>query len=66
MRTSVSLWFDDSLAVVMLDGLMGAFNTTFFVVVFLIGCFKFAFMVSLLSLSFWFDLVCLRHRGAIF
>ena len=52
MRTSVSLWFDDSLAVVMLVGLSGALNTTFFVVVFLVGCFEFAFMVSLLSLFF--------------
>jgi hypothetical protein len=54
MRTSVSLWFDDSLAVVMLDALTGALNTTFFVVVFLVGCFEFAFMVSLLSLFFSF------------
>jgi hypothetical protein len=46
MRTSVSLWFAASLAVVMLDGLTGAFNTTFFVVVFRVGCFEFAFMVS--------------------
>src|SRR5258708_33101468 len=57
MRTSVSLWFAPSLAVVMLDGLTGAFNTTVFVVVFLVGCFEFAFMVSLLSLlfPFWLD-----------
>lgn len=57
MRTSVSLWFAPSLAVVMLDGLTAAFNTTFFVVVFLVGCFEFAFMVSLLSLffPFWLD-----------
>jgi hypothetical protein len=57
MRTSVSLWFAPSLAVVMLDRLTGAFNTTFFVVVFLVGCFEFAFMVSLLSLffPFWLD-----------
>lgn len=49
MRTSVSLWFAASLAVVMLVGLMGAFNTTFFVVVFLVGCVEFVFIVSLLS-----------------
>ncbi len=51
------MWFAPSLAVVMLDGLTGAFNTTFFVVVFLVGCFEFAFMVSLLSLffPFWLD-----------
>src|SRR5262249_24229724 len=51
---SVSLWFPPSLAVVMPDALTGAFNTTFFAVVFLVGCFEFAFMVSLLSLFFLF------------
>lgn len=50
------MWFAPSLAVVMPDGLTEVFDTTFFVVFFLAGCFEFAFMVNLLSLFFLFSL----------